>query len=156
MSEEALDLRALKAAAEKISDDSKSKKPLTPREQQYSIQVPNRDTGEMRRCVFTSRVMDGNQRATVARMTAAMVGVPCDQVPNLLMARLYQLAVCTVQITDAPDWLLNSMAEEDVVLGKIFSTLEGHSAAYFRRDIGAGEAEEAECGVVISPYSGRE
>jgi len=108
--DEALDLRAIKAAAEKAGKPEIDKADLVPREITISIQYRNPDTGALMHANVISRVMRGEQRATVARMEATLAGVPWERLPALQQGRFHALAVCSVQLIDAPDWLLQALS----------------------------------------------
>lgn len=148
--DQALDLRAVKAAAEKAGSQEKESVKLIPREITISIQYRDPDTGEIRQANVTSRVMKGEQRATVARMEATLAGVPWDRLPVLQQGRFHALSVCSCQLIDSPDWLLQALSEDDVLLGRIFSELEAHDRRFFRRNAEPGESGESIEGMVIS------
>ena len=152
--DEALDLRAIKAAAEKAGKPEIDTADLVPREITISIQYRNPDTGVLMHANVISRVMRGEQRATVARMEATLAGVPWERLPALQQGRFHALAVCSVQLIDAPDWLLQALSEDDVLLGRIFSELEAHDQRFFRRDTEPSESGQIVEGLVISSVLG--
>ena len=112
------------------------------------------DTGEVKQANVISRVMKGEERATVARMEATLAGVPWDRLPALQQGRFHALAVCSCQLVDIPDWLLQALSEDDVLLGRIFSELEAHDQRFFRRDAQSGKSGEANEVMVISSVLG--
>ena len=154
-SAEKLDLRKIKEAASAPAVPSAAEEveepKLVAREERFRV-VYRDPEGKKYETALVSRIMNGDERQVVARMCALMSnGLPFDHLPGVEQARLYALAVCEVQLRDAPDWVSDWMKEDAGLLNGIFGQLEAHENRYFRRVAGPGEAATTFSTVEIDP-----
>jgi hypothetical protein len=150
---EAVDLRSLREKAEKpaVPVVEEAEEALVSREETFRVAYRAPD-GTKRETALVSRILDSDERHVVARMCALMSnGIPFDNLPRSAQARFYALAVCNVQLREAPDWLEKWLGIDDELLDALFVTLEGHESRYFRRDLFESEKEEGIPRVAVSP-----
>lgn len=134
-----LDLRSIK---EQSADAADKPAELLSREMPVRIRYLTPE-GEQLECKVFSRVLDGNERAQVARMEAKMAGGEhWECVSEVQRMRFHMLAVIAVQIRDYPEWLMKWIQEDDALLAAIHRHCEVHDLRYFRRDTATGLAIE--------------
>ena len=146
---ERLDLRDIRRQAEALGTPTPEAE-LTPREQPIDIKYRNPDNGKLLDARVISRIMNGEERATVARVEALLARVAWDAIPPVQRGRFHMLATCEVMLRDKPDWLMKWLQEDDELLTRIYGALEVHETAYFRRDVDTSEDEEGEARVSVS------
>ena len=133
---ESLDLRALK---EKAQAKAKEETRIVAREERFGLRYHAPD-GVLRETTLVSRILTGDERHAVSRMCALLAnGVPFDHLPAGDQVRFYALSVCTIQLREPPEWVLNWIAQDVSLLYAVFKEVEGHDTRYFRRDVQSSE-----------------
>jgi len=111
------------------------------------------ETGETRRCTVTISVLTRDQETRRAQWAASMAGVPWFHLPPDDQMRIWQTATVLTAINDktAEDWLLEQIAEDELLRGLIYQEVEAHRADYFPPDVGTGNAGETRPRVSVAP-----
>lgn len=144
-----LNLADMKRQAEKqVVEAEKPKEKLTRKVESFEVRY-NSPEG-MKHAVLQSKIMGGEDRLTLSRLCANMGGSSWDSIPPSLQARIYALAVCTVQLQDPPRWVYEWMQMDDALLDGIYTFLVEHEQKFFRTGSGEGEANTSEQRVVVS------
>ena len=146
---EKLDLRALRDKASKV--DKPKEDPLINREETFRV-VYHAPDGRVHESALVSRIMTGDERHVVTRMCALMAnGIPFPNLPLGDQTRFYALAVCSIQLRDAPAWVDRWISEDSALLNGIYGQLEGHDLRYFRRGVQEGGESTEISRVEIDP-----
>jgi hypothetical protein len=89
-----------------------------------------------------SRILDGDERLTVARLSARRAGVPWEQLPSQVALRLWAVCTIAIQLREPPDWLSRWAVEDDALLFQLYDLCSQHDAFFFGADRGeSGEAQ---------------
>lgn len=122
-----------------------------PREMELDLTYTDPE-GQSYRTVVVSRIKTGEQRIQVGQIAAGLVsGSNWPSLPTAIQARVWTLANLTVQVAEAPDWLLRWAQEDDQLLFGVAQELEAHELRYFRGHPEQGEGDEVVSRVAISP-----
>lgn len=144
-----LDLTGLAREAA-VAETGATETPLVPRSR--SIEIRYRDPeGRWHEDTVTSVILGGEGRIQLGVLCGKLARAPWASLPTGMQSRVYQIAVCTLQIKEPPEWLLRWLQEDDDLLAEVYLALEDHERGYFRR--GDGESAEAarRADVVVRP-----
>lgn len=144
-----LDLTGLAREAA-AAETGATETPLVPRSR--SIAICYRDPeGRWHEGTVTSVILGGEGRIQLGVLCAKLARAPWGTLPPALQSRAYQLAVCTLQLQEPPEWLLRWLQEDDDLLAEVYLALEDHERGYFRRGDGEGAEAARRTDVVVRP-----
>lgn len=149
---ESLDLTsALESAKGRESQSVEPKQELVPREQAFNLKYACPD-GKMYSAALRSRIMDGQKRTLVGRICAEMAGGQAwTKLPPSAAARIYALATIHQQLVSPPDWLLQWVQEDDLLLESVYSKLSDHESFFFDGRPEEGDSNQEKPRVRIDP-----
>lgn len=134
--------RMLEQAQRVEAPPAEGKYEPTPREIPIEIAWQDPATGDVRECRVNGRVPNHDGMQLRDRLTVRLTqGLSWDALPALTRQLAVARARCAVQLIEPPDWLLNALAEDDVLALELGGALTAHEDRYFRRDVPAGEAQ---------------
>jgi hypothetical protein len=143
-----LDLRSLKKSADK--DKPPDTKPeFVDREHEFEVSYSGPD-GQVYKETLRSRIMDGDERISVARIAARRADVKWDLLPQAQAARIWAQSTIAVQLREPPAWLSRWVMEDDALLFACFDVCSLHESEFFRNSAGEGTEGSAKSRVSVS------
>lgn len=149
---DSLDLTtALQSAKDREVKTVDPKEEAVPREQSFALSYACPD-GKVYEATLRSRIMDGQKRTLVGRICAEMAGgQPWAKLPPTAAARIYALAIVQMQTVSPPDWLLEWVQQDDLLLESIFDKLTEHESFFFHGRPEEGKADTRKPRISINP-----
>ena len=149
---DSLDLTsALDAAKSREVQSVEPKQELVPRDQSFNLKYASPD-GKSYSATIRSRIMDGQKRTLVGRICAEMAGGQSwAKLPPTAAARIFALATLHQQLVAPPDWLMQWVQEDDLLLESVYSKLSDHEAFFFDGRPEEGKEDERKSRVLLTP-----
>jgi hypothetical protein len=152
-----LDLRAAAAAASRVPTTGADAAMaqvlrLVPREIQIQLSYTDPD-GQPHAASVSTRILSGDQRLSVSRMAAGIVGVSWDSAPPIAREMAWSLSWLQHCLQDPPEWILHWCQEDSYLRVGIYEEVMKHELRYFHGDDGAGGPSSPESRIrVSSPF----
>jgi hypothetical protein len=149
---EPVDLRAMARGDDPTVTPSKPAK-LAKRQRQLHIVYDMPETGETKRCTVTISVLTRDQETRRGQWAAAVAAVPWFHLPPSDQQDIWALATALAAIDEktAPDWVLEQIADDELLRELIYQEVEAHRAEYFPADVGTGQPGETRPRVSVTP-----
>ena len=120
-------------------DEKPPSSSLASRESRFNITYNSPDG--VKKDVVTSRILDGDERIQVARLSANLARpIAFDNLPTNQQARVWAISWVSRQLRDIPKWLDRWIMEDDTLLFQIYQACQEHDQLFFRS--GGGEGQE--------------
>ena len=113
-------------------------KPLVKRELPLIITYHDPE-GEKHQDTVISKVPDGDGKLLIDRKMALLAGGAWENLSPISKLRIEAIAVLSVQLVNAPEWLNKWAVIDDELLFDLREQLGKHASLYFRPNIGQGQ-----------------
>lgn len=123
-------------------------KPLVKRELPLIITYHDPE-GEKHQDTVISKVPDGDGKLLIDRKMALLAGGAWENLSPISKLRIEAIAVLSVQLVNAPEWLNKWAVIDDELLFDLREQLGKHASLYFRPSLGQSQSDSAVSRVAI-------